>query len=55
MAHAKQAAVGFRVHSRWTWSSGWSRFDTEGLLFQNLNSMQDYEAARERLEKRPKS
>jgi molybdenum cofactor guanylyltransferase len=27
-------------------------FDTEGLLFQNLNSMQDYEAARERLETR---
>ena len=27
-------------------------FDTEGLLFQNLNSMEDYEAARTRIERR---
>jgi molybdopterin-guanine dinucleotide biosynthesis protein A len=26
------------------------RFDSEGLLFQNLNSMEDYQAARARIE-----
>ncbi len=29
-------------------------FDTEGLLFQNLNTREDYEAARTRLERRSK-
>jgi molybdopterin-guanine dinucleotide biosynthesis protein A len=32
----------------------WKGFDSEGLLFKNMNSPADYEEAKSRLEGRPK-